>query len=202
MSSSTAAQVLIVTTAGVYIFLAVMTGVLLGGDGFKLFLTTSSAGLSSLVSTVWAGLVSLSSTVWAGLVSLSSTVWAGLVSLSSIVWAGLVSLSSTVWAGLVSFVAAAPAHTEMMRLSFLSTVEFFFSPWSLMVVYTMFFTGLCTLNWKETKSASSAVYKVASEATRAVWAVLSNPHKMLQYGMFVVMVRLFPDVVERLTIRQ
>ena len=58
---------------GVYVFLAVMTSVLLGGDGFMLFLTTSSTGLSSLV--------------------------------------------STVWAGLVSFVAAAPAHTEMMRLS-------------------------------------------------------------------------------------
>ena len=169
MASPTFAQVLIVAAAGVYVFLAVMTSVLLGGDGFMLFLTTSSAGLSSLASTVWAGLVSL---------------------------------VTTVWAGLVSFVAAAPAHTEMMRISLLSTIEYFLSPWNLMVVYMMFFTGICTINWEETKSASSSVYKVAAEVTRAVWAVLSNPHKMLQYGVLVVMVRLLPDVVERLRVRQ
>ena len=48
-----------------------------------------------------------------------------------------------------------------------------------MVVYMMFFTGLCTINWEETKSASSSVYKVAAEVIRAVWAFLSNPHKMM-----------------------
>ena len=116
-------------------------------------------------------------------------------------WEAVCSLVSVAWAGFVSFVAAAPAHTELMRLSFLATVEFFFSPWNLVVMYSMFFTGLCTANWDETKRVCASVYAVAAEAARAVWAVASDPQRMLQFGVLVVMLRLLPLVADRLRLQ-
>ena len=117
------------------------------------------------------------------------------------VWLGLCSTAAIVWLGLCSTVAAAPAHVELTRLALLNTVDFFLQPWCLVVMYTVLFTGLCIVHWVETKSSFASVFAVLSDALGAVWVVASDPNKMLQYSLLVVLVRLFPDIVERLSVQ-
>ena len=106
-----------------------------------------------------------------------------------------------VWLGLCSAVAAAPAHVELTRLSLLSTIDFFLQPWCLVVMYSLLFTGLCIADRTETKSTFASIFAVLAEALGAVWVVASDPQKMLQYSLFIVLVRLFPMVVERLSVQ-
>ena len=117
------------------------------------------------------------------------------------VWLGLCSIVAGAWLGLCSAVAAAPAHVELTRLALLNTVEFFFQPWCLVVMYTVLFTGLFTVHWAETKSNFASVFAVLAEALGAVWVVASDPKKMLQYSLFILLVRLFPEIVERLSVQ-
>ena len=166
---------LITASSVVYLSLALITGFWLGGEGVRAFLSTSSAGIEAL--------------------------WLGLSATVPGVWAGLCATVAGVWAGLCSAVAAAPAHVELMRLALLNTVDFFLQPWCLVVMYMVFFTGLFTLHWAETKSNFAVIYAVLAEALGAVWVVASDPKKMLQYSMFVILVRLFPEVVERLSVQ-
>ena len=162
----------------------------LGGAVQVLIIASSVVYLSlALITSFWLG--------GEGVRAFLSTSSAGIEAL----WLGLSATVPGVWAGLCSAVAAAPAHVELMRLALLNTVDFFLQPWCLVVMYMVFFTGLFTLHWAETKSNFALIYAVLAEALGAVWVVASDPKKMLQYSMFVILVRLFPEVVERLSVQ-
>jgi len=115
-------------------------------------------------------------------------------------WAGLSAAVASLWAGLSAAVASLwdklPDLVEQTRKSAVSTIS---EPWHLAVFYSALLALACYRNWEETKSISRTVFEVVMEVMTAVWAVLSDPKRMVYYALFVIIVRTTPEVIENLS---
>ena len=72
-------------------------------------------------------------------------------------------------------------------------------PWHLAVFYSALSALACHRNWEETKNISRTVFEVVMEMMKAVWAVFSDPERMVYYALFVIIVRTTPEVIENLS---
>lgn len=115
-------------------------------------------------------------------------------------WAGLSVTVASLWAGLSAAVASLwdklPELVEQTRKSAVSTIS---EPWHLAVFYSALLVLACYRNWEETKIISRTVFEVVMEVMKAVWAVLSDPKRMVYYALFVIIVRTTPEVIENLS---
>ena len=176
----------IIYTAGtVYVLLALVTTLALGGPGLEKFLETSAGGI--LV--VWADLSAAVATLWAGLSAAVATLLAGLSAAVASLWAGLS-------AAVASLGDKLPELVDQPRKSAVSIIS---EPWHLAVFYSALLVLACYRNWEETKNVSRNVFEVVVEVMKAVWAVLSDPKRMVYYALFVIIVRTTPEVIENLS---
>jgi hypothetical protein len=104
-------------------------------------------------------------------------------------WAGLSAAVASLWDKL-------PDLVEQTRKSAVSTIS---EPWHLAVFYSALLALACYRNWEETKNISRTVFEVVMEVMKAVWAVLSDPKRMVYYALFVIIVRTTPEVIENLS---
>ena len=169
-----ALQAAIYTTGAVYVLLTLITTFALGGPGLEKFLDTSVGGIFEL---------------WAGLSAAVASLWAGLSAAVASLWAGLSAAVASMWDKL-------PELVEQTRKSAVSTIS---EPWHLAVFYSALLALACYRNWEETKSISRTVFEVVMEVMKAVWAVFSDPKRMVYYALFVIIVRTTPEVIENLS---
>jgi len=180
-----ALQAAIYTVGAVYVLLTLITTFALGGPGLQKFLDTSVGGIHEL----WAGLSAAVASLWAGLSASVASLWAGLSATVASLWAGLSAAVASLWDKL-------PDLVEQTRKSAVSTIS---EPWHLAVFYSALLALACYRNWEETKNISRTVFEVVMEVMKAVWAVLSDPKRMVYYALFVIIVRTTPEVIENLS---
>ncbi len=163
-------NVLIISFSLVFVsmsFMSVMSFYALGPEGFKKFITDGPPVIE------------------AARLSTLATFEAARLSTLATFEAARLSVQAT-----VELFAKAIVSQAVVNL-----VAFMYEPWTLTVFFIVFFVWTFYTNWGEAKLAMGAVFGVSAEAFRAVWVVISNPSKMLQYGLFFILVRTFPEIV-------